>query len=154
MAELSEDYTVEIPKMANPKILMVGMLEKYLDSEENFIDRIKRQSNLFGTQDFDVKIIRKYIPRNKKLHNVILEVSPVFFKDIRKMEKYLLCGIASQCLNISAYCAVLSAGNTVIKLQIVDRKMLSAPYVTKITEVINVIPTCRNARTVNMQVKC
>lgn len=90
VAKLSEDYNVELPKTSNPKIVIVGLHEKYLDSEDNFVARLKRQSNLLNGEENNVEIIRKYIPRNKKLLNVVLEVSPAFFRDIIKSGKIFI----------------------------------------------------------------
>lgn len=78
--ELAENYTVEIPKIANPKVVVVGVQEKYLNNEEEFIRRVKNQSCFADLKDMTVKINRKYIPKNKRLHNIVMELSPDAFK--------------------------------------------------------------------------
>lgn len=77
LEELSDSYEVEIPKPIRPKIIIVGIQEEYIQSEV-FLNRIKGQSCL-NNVDVDIKIVRKYIPNNKRLHNVILETSADVF---------------------------------------------------------------------------
>lgn len=86
-SELSDEYTVEIPKIANPKVLIVGIQEKFVNNEEEFIQRIKSQSSLAAVTQMDVKIIKKYIPKNKKLNNVVLEVTPEIFNCLLKHKR-------------------------------------------------------------------
>lgn len=81
VTKLAENYTIEIPKIANPKVVVVGVHKEYVNNEEEFIKRVKNQSCLevLG-DDISVKVNRKYIPKNKQLHNIVLELSPKAFK--------------------------------------------------------------------------
>ena len=80
--ELSENYDVEIPKLRKPKIIIIGVHEQHLENEIEFINKIKRQNCLNGGNDIEINIVKKYIPKNKKMHNVIMELTPDTFMQI------------------------------------------------------------------------
>lgn len=84
VAELSDEYKIELPKTTSPKIMVIGIPEKHLDSDENFITKIKGQSKLMDGEETSIRVVKKYIPRNRKLYNVILEANPEVFKEIMK----------------------------------------------------------------------
>lgn len=77
---LSENYTVEIQKEIKPKVVIVGIKEKFVSNEQEFIQRISNQTCLSEVNEKDIKVIKKYTPKNKNIYNVILEVSPTAFK--------------------------------------------------------------------------
>lgn len=85
VAELSDNYTIDIPKIVNPKVVIVGIQETYLNTEEDFIQRVKSQICLSKfDENVTIKFVKKYIPKNKQLYNVVLEVEPEVFKCLIK----------------------------------------------------------------------
>lgn len=90
LTELSEEYNVELPKAGNPKIMIVGISENYLSEENDFAEKILRQCNTLSTEENEIKIVRKYLPKNKKLYNVVLEVSSSYFRDVMKTGKIFI----------------------------------------------------------------
>lgn len=84
---LSAEYDVERPILANPKIIIVGITDKYVQTAETLMEILKRQYNIPTNCDSNLKVIKKYKPNNRKNHNVILEVTPQLFATIMKNKK-------------------------------------------------------------------
>ena len=99
-----------------------------------------------------MRIIRKYIARNKQLSNTELKVSPVFFIEVIKIGKTIIeWDIFSLYEYINAS-AVKNVGNMARKQQTIDNKLLFVLYVTKPIEVTNANQQSMSLQT-NMLVK-
>lgn len=90
ISELSSNYNVEILKPMNPKIIVVGVKDKYVATEERFIETVKKQNCLDNVGSKDIKFIKKYVSKKSHLHNIILEVTPEIFKCLISCKK-LFC---------------------------------------------------------------
>lgn len=77
-ASLADNYNVAISEFKRPNILIVGVDEKYLSSQEIFMDKLKSKVKDVG--DSEMRFIKKYIPKNKKNFSVLVEVSAETFK--------------------------------------------------------------------------
>ena len=82
LAELSANYDVEIPKIVNPKITIVGVQEEYLREEDIFVKKIESRSNLKNVQKLKIKLLKKFKSKIANRCNVWLEISPVVFKNL------------------------------------------------------------------------
>lgn len=87
MVELSDAYWLEIPKLMNAKIGMVGIKKEYLVSEEQFIATVQKLnglSNISNDNKFVILLfvnLKKNKPKGEpKAYNVILEVPPEIIK--------------------------------------------------------------------------
>lgn len=88
VAELSEEYEVEISKLINPKVVVVGVKKEHLTSPEEFLDIIRTQNCLSNTSVNEIKFIKKYVPKRKpNLNNVILEVSAEIMKCLQNVKR-------------------------------------------------------------------
>lgn len=87
LAELSDQYTVAIPKIICPKIIIVGVENKYVDDEADFVRRVKNQGSLQTLENVEIKFIKKFVPKGKTYHNVILELSPDAFQCLVKNKR-------------------------------------------------------------------
>lgn len=84
VVELSDDYDIQIAKKINPKVLIPGIQSEYI-SDDEFVRWIKNQTCLDQIDDREkanVKIVRKYVPKNKKHYNIIVEVPPIIFQKL------------------------------------------------------------------------
>lgn len=80
--KLSENYNIVVPKEINPKILIVGITEKY--EKEEIIKMIVKQNII--TAENQIKIVRIY--KNKKNEfNAIVEINTEDYKKIMEMGK-------------------------------------------------------------------
>ncbi|CAH1967305.1 unnamed protein product [Acanthoscelides obtectus] len=67
---LADRYEIQIPEFKKPKIVIVGVYDKYLREIDIFINKLK---DMCGTSE--ITFVRKYKPRRKEHFNVLLEVS-------------------------------------------------------------------------------
>lgn len=88
--ELGEKYNIQVPQMWRPKIVVVGMHDKHLSDESELVQSIGQQHFLEGVVDRQIKIVKKYKPKNKEWHNVVVEVSSEIFQLVMKRKKLFL----------------------------------------------------------------
>lgn len=80
---LGDHYEIQIPEFKKPKIIIVGIHEKYLTDLDMFINKLKDISNTN-----EIRFIKKYKPPRKEHFNVLLDVSIEafnFFMNERKL---------------------------------------------------------------------
>lgn len=98
--ELSEDYTIIIPTMRNPKIRVVNMCEKR--SEMNIIDCIRKQNELI--KDADMKVLHVFNVKSNETYGAIIEVDAPSFDVLMKEKKVF---IGTDVCNITESLSVL-----------------------------------------------
>lgn len=86
--ELSEDYTIIIPRLRNPKIRVTNMSEKH--SGEDIIARIKNQNE--WVKQADMKVLQVFEVKYNETYGAIIEIDPKSFNVIVK-EKTIMIGM-------------------------------------------------------------
>lgn len=98
--ELSEDYTIIMPKMRNPKIRVTNMSEKY--SEMNIIECMKKQNELI--KDADMKVLHVFYVKYNETYGAIIEVDGKSFDVLMKENKV---SIGTDVCNVTESLSVL-----------------------------------------------
>lgn len=83
---LSEKYKVEEVAERNPRIIVVGVEEDFVNlQEEEIVSAISEQNGItFGT----IKVVTKYVKKARKnIGSIVLETDPDSYKEIMKREK-------------------------------------------------------------------
>ncbi|CAH1974120.1 unnamed protein product [Acanthoscelides obtectus] len=85
--KLDKEYEINIPKKKNPKIKVISIQQKYIETPDTLIETIIKQNGISTAEDERVlKIISAYEHKSKKYGIIILEVDQTIFDVINKKE--------------------------------------------------------------------
>lgn len=109
---LSTDYIVGVPKVTQPKVVIVGVNEKYISNEQKFLQKISNQSCLSAINEKDITVIKKYTSKDKRLYIIICKKIGKKLGYLRRISNYyrngpeLWCTVLLNCLTstIAALC--------------------------------------------------
>lgn len=83
MEELKDKYVIEEPLMKKPTIIIVNAEEDYINKENDEIVKclVEQNNMLNGENELKLKVVRKYIIKNKKnCGNIIVEMENDIYK--------------------------------------------------------------------------
>lgn len=152
---LGDQYEIQIPELKKPKIVIVGIYDKYLTDTDMFVNKLKDMSNTR-----EIKFVRKYKPPRKEHFNVLLEVSTEafnYFINQRKLRlgwdcfpmyefvSVLRCfkcwrygHMANQCKQDQVTCPLCSGGHTADQCTSKNKCCSNCKYVSNVLKIKNV----------------
>lgn len=81
-AKLADNYNISVPKGIAPKIIVYNVPNNAVDNMDEFTDKVLRQNCRSDCTQAFLKFNHKYIPRNKRNFNVVMEVDVTNFKEL------------------------------------------------------------------------
>lgn len=79
--KLADNYSISVPKGFTPKIVIIGVPGTVVDNVDEFVNKILKQNCNSDCIQTHVRFNHKYVPRNKKNFNVVIEVDISSFRD-------------------------------------------------------------------------
>lgn len=84
---LNDKYQIENGVKRNPRVIIVGVEEDIINLEEENMKRALLEQNDLRNMANDIKIIAKFMTKNKKSGSIIIETEPTHFNTLLKMDK-------------------------------------------------------------------
>lgn len=71
--KFADKYDIKVPEMKKPKIVIVGLSDEVVQDMNSFLQDVK--ARIPDIYEQEIKLIKTYLPKGKKLHSAILETS-------------------------------------------------------------------------------